>query len=236
MTKALGKAGLLVLVVLAGGCGSTGTGWSSRYASTGLAPDETISVILNRANSRLKLERDELDRLEQNAGKCIEKALARGEVKLRVVSVADFRKAAFPGVAAEAVPLRPWTELLTDSASRERLTAVAAGIRYVISVTVSHEQSWETMGIREPQLAFGAGVFKRRRSRMEAEVLDLGRGRPAGIVSAQAEGSSGGGLVFVSLLPIPLFDLSFPESVVCEKFGREMVKFLVGEGDPASLK
>jgi hypothetical protein len=63
---------------------------------------------------------------------------------------------------------------------------------------------------------------------MDAEVLDLRHSRSAGVVTAVADGLSGGGLFFMLWVPVPTFDLSFPESSACQRLGTETANFLIG--------
>jgi hypothetical protein len=216
---------LAVAIVLAG-CGSTVTASSVRHAPSDFVAGEAFTVLLQRGVSQVNLGTDEFDRLERDIGQCIDRGLRTKRASGSFMPPQQFRRLVFPDTPTDSIQGVRWREMIDDSSSPPQLAA--SGVRYVIAVTVAYVRIWRTDSFQERGLAAGGGVYKSRHARMEAEVFDVRHSRSVGVVTATADGLSGGGVMFISMLPVPIFDLSFPETSACQRLGTETAVLLIG--------
>ncbi len=121
--------GLLAVAVMGIGC-STARIRFNRDASTGLAPDTAITVLLD------PWERSAIF-FEKRVSGCIQDALEDTHPAVRVIGPGEFRLAAFPELTPEEIPPGDWSwrELTGDPTFRQRIAPL--GVRYLIVVSVT---------------------------------------------------------------------------------------------------
>jgi hypothetical protein len=217
---------VFAVAIVIGGCGSTVTASNVRSAPSDFVVGDAFTVLLQRGVSQVSLGTDEFDRLERDIGQCIDRGLQTKGVNLSFMPPQQFRRLVFPDIPTGSIQGVPWREMTDDLSSPSQLAA--SGVRYVIAVTVAYVRMWRTDSFRESGLAAGGGVYKSRHARMQAEVFDVRHGRSVGVVTATADGLSGAGVMFISMLPVPIFDLSFPESSACQRLAAETAVLLIG--------
>lgn len=208
--------GLLAVAVMGIGC-STARIRFNRDASTGLAPDTAITVLLD------PWERSAIF-FEKRVSGCIQDALEDTHPAMRVIGPGEFRLAAFPELTPEEIPPGDWSwrELTGDPTFRQRIAPL--GVRYLIVVSVT-EGSYNdgVSGIPIPPFPFllTAKVW----AVMTAEVVDLIHARQAGMVQATGDGTVAFGLIYL----FPIIKPAFPIGPACRKLGEGVAKFLSGE-------
>lgn len=234
---------LLVSVLV--GCGGTRFNvWDVRMAPTGLKAQENIAVILVQRNdspyqpwggssSQVRFLRD----LEQDAIRCIGRALGKFAPNLRIVPSDAFRRAAFPEMDAADVPPAPWQRLVNEPAFRQRIAGL--DIRYLVAVNVSRGSNAIAFDDHDVALnRYGAAFTWWGRNRwfsMNATIVDLRHARVAGSLTATADSKEKAGvLVAYFVLPIPYWVPGVsPEKPACRKLGQEVARFITDDDPPA---
>lgn len=222
-----------LLIVSLAGSGCT-TAWvqERRLAPTGLAPADTIAIILT-----LPLDYKRLAELEQTVTGCIRDALGERYSDLRIILPDEFRKLAFPDLDKEKSPLGgfSWESFFRDTAFRDRITPL--GLRYLVAVDIEDrtrltDVEWGAAN----KILGGPGPIVQgsweRSALIQAVVVDARHRRVAGSVQAYATGKSSAGLTFITFpmpLPVPYGTVSFPLSVACRALGERLAQFLAGE-------
>lgn len=225
---------LLILSLVGGGCT---TAWvqEHRLAPTGLAPEDTIAVILAAP------VKDELaSELENQVTECVQGALSGIQPGIRIIPPNQLRKLAFPDLTIDQLPSGyfSWRSLLRDPAFHNKIAPL--GLRYVLAVNTEESRrvtdaEWTAatsmLGGPGPSLNWSW----ENEVLLEAIVVDATHRRIAGAVHAYAKGNSGAGVSLVTF-PTPFLlphgRVSFPFGVACRGLGEALAKFLKGESPP----
>jgi len=222
--------GLLTMAVLGSGC-TKGGHFVAGAVSTGIAPGDAITVILNHppperewsmwSPSFAQVEYSE--GLEEDMVECIEDALEDVHPPVRIVPSDKFREAVFPDLTSEEIRSSDlsWTVLAGDRGFRKRIAPLA--LRYLIEVSV-----WKEVVAKDFQLYGLGGVYVRgeNRSDIQATVVDLLQARVAGHVNATATGSVA---AIGWIIPIVPVWVALPEGRVCDELGEGITEILAGE-------
>ena len=221
---------LLALTAMAG-C-TTALVREDRSAPTGLAPGDTMAVLLSSS-----LDDERLAQLEQTLAGCLRAGLGHGYANLRIVSSKEFFNQDAPQTADGQGPARrfSWDSLAGDPAFYGRI--VALKLRYLIVINAEEGSrltgaQWsggaKMLGVPGPLVHWAW----ENSALLEAIVLDAKERRLSGTVQALASGKSGAGLMLLTFpfpIPVPYVTPSFPLSAACRGFGEGLAKFLTGE-------
>jgi hypothetical protein len=233
---------LFVLVLGGAGCA---TAWvqERRLAPTGLAPNDTVAIIVTAP-----IKEEALAQLESPVAQCVQSALGEMAPGIKILPPQEFRKLVFPDLSANQLPsdYYAWQRLLREPLFNGKIAPL--GLRYVLALNAEQgrrlsEVEWTAatsmLGGPGPSLT----ASWENEVLLEAIVVDAARRRIAGAVHAYAKGHSGAG---VSLVTFPAPFLlphgmpSFPFAVACRGLGDKLAAFLAdkdgGEGQAAGAR
>lgn len=221
---------MMIIGFAGGGCTTVPWIQELRLAPTGLAPKDSIAIIL-----RSPVEDERLSELENKVTGCIRDAFGDTYPDLRFVPAEELRKLVFPQLSTETIPTGEllWQGLQRDPAFHGRIAPL--GLRYLIAVNA--EESTRLTGFEGgPGSSMLGGPLAHwsweRSAIIEAIVVDTKHHRVSGHVLAYASGKSEAGIRLVTVpfpVPVPYGMTSFPASVACQALGERLVKFLTGE-------
>ena len=220
----------VLFAFILGGIGCT-TAWvqERRLAPTGLAPNDTVALIVTAP-----LKEDALAQLESPVAQCVQSALDAIAPGIRIIPPQEFRQLVFPDLTPDQLPsdYYAWQRLLREPLFNGKIAPL--GLRYVVALNAEQgrrlsDVEWTAatsmLGGPGPSLT----ASWENEVLLEAIVVDAARRRIAGAVHAYAKGYSGAG---VSLVTFPAPFLlphgmpSFPFGVACRGLGDKLASFL----------
>ena len=220
----------------AAGCASKPDVLENRVATTGIAAEEHIAILLsNYENEGVALagpgrEDEEMrvwEEVEQTLESCVRREMAAAVRDLRFVLPGELRHKVFPGKAPKDLPRSPVQLLQALSEGEPVARAASLRLRYLVVL----DGRWST-GPGKFQGSSGAGGGGAvgwgwdRHSTLNATVLDIAHQRIAGEVSASSSGPAGWGLGIVFIIPVPFFFATQPESQACAGLGEALARFI----------
>jgi len=217
----------LATVLLAVGCTTSQVLGVRDVPPVGIGPEEAIAVLLRQFPGKFSAE---FIATEKEIVSCMSDSIHKALPTLQIIPPDDVRRAAFPDLAPEEIPLSPesLTVLLEGSDFRERMAQMH--VRYLIIVEGHTKQRAEPFIAGTPYAgAFGVAVPRRAHLsaslvdlkedwRREATVTTTGRAW-FGIVGG---GGEGGAMVLPIVVP------AFPESRACGDLGEALAQWLAG--------
>jgi hypothetical protein len=191
----------------------------------GIGSADAIAVLLRQFPGKFSAD---FLATEQEIVSCMSDSIHKVLPTLQIIPAAAVRRAAFPDLAPEEIPLSPesLTILLQGSDLRERMAQLH--VRHLIVVEGHTKQKAEPSLVGTPG-AGAVGIAWARRAHLSAVLVDLrenwrrevtvdATGRPwVGIVGG---GGYGGGLALPIVIP------AFPEARACGDLGEALAQWL----------
>jgi hypothetical protein len=224
----MARAVALVLLALVAAACSTGWSYGHQLAAAGLAPADTITVILQPTPTR-----EFSPSLETKVANCIRDALLKSHPTIRVIPGDEVRRRIFGAQAPDRLPsdADSWERLTRDPDFQGRVASL--GTRYLISAEVTEWKNWKgwdflpVTPVTWLLLFYGRWTW-RVGSDMNAWVVDLMQARTVGRAVGEAMGESFWGVFIV----VPFFKLSFPEGPACRSLGGATASLLTNPNPP----
>ena len=219
MNKPLISLTLAGVVMAASGC-VTSRIEELKIGETGIGVDESVVVLVNRQNANVEAEKGFSD--------CLNTQLARGSAGLNVLDPQEFKDQLFPWFEPRLRPPRAdgLDQLLLRPGVSERI--VATGVRYLIWVDGSTQVDNKAGSMTCAFSPGGGGCFGiltwDNNSSYEASIWDLRRGESAGVISADATGTS---VIPALLVPLPF--LARTKTASCKGLADQIKQFVVSE-------
>jgi hypothetical protein len=224
---------VLLVALLWTGCATVTTQLQEvRHNPTGIASDDSVAILASTESP-----------LENEAIGCITEALRGVNPAMPVITSDEFRRTIFSYRIPEDGNERAkyLTLLVNQPALREHMAS--RGIRYLISVLGTTEQSWESKGGCVPVVGPGGGAIPclgmfvaTRDTRLAASIVDVRQGLPAG----ESEISSSGRpwIAYAGIVPFvaPVGLPAFTETQACRDLGAAVARFLAGENPSDTQK
>lgn len=225
------KALLAVFVLALAGCASSDHGeW--RYAPTGIAEGEEIGVLLG---TYWHVESDahnpagaDPPAAEQLLDDCLRREMLAANGGLRLVPARALREAAFPGEPIGALQLPAEGVLAQLADGRLSRYAALRQLRYVALLDFNHSEYDTKPAFAADRIGFAVGAESKRSLALTATILDIAQRRVAGLITVDASGTRGAGVMVILVLPIPVYFNSQPEAgELCRTLGRALARFIV---------
>ena len=210
---------LLMLVLLLPGC-TTSRIDVARHATTDLSPETGMVLLARKKDGGQKTEEDFMT--------CLNKALAKMQLVIRIYPEQQFLDDLFPWFESRTAPTTPeqLPTLLSRPGVREKVTET--GVRYIVWVDGSSEKVDGGGGLSCAVGPGGGGCFGfvwwDTASVYEANIWDLQSGGSIGAVSADASGMS---YVPALLVPVPL--IARTQNAACQGVAEQLRGFFSEE-------
>lgn len=188
-----------------------------RLARSGINNQDSIVFVTDeKAPSNAWLNDDKIASCTSDAFK------ASKNPTVRLITLDDFRRAAFRDLDPNQLLTESWNKLLNDAEVQRRL--MLFNFRYLIALTVNQDKSLTRADL--------AGWSWQRNFTVSGKIVDLKNIRVAGKVTASVSNTSAAGV-----LPtvIPFANPSFVEARACAEFGHALVKFLTSDEQPPKI-
>jgi len=222
----------IIISFSAGGCTIAPWIQERRLAPTGLAPRDTIAIIVTAP-----ITDEELPELEGQLTGCFQSALSETHPDIRIILPNELRRLVFPGLTVNQIPSGyfSWRSLLRDPTFDAKIAPL--GLRYILTVEAEEGRRLTDVEWTAATSMFGGSGPTLSASwensvLLEAIVVDAKNRRIAGAVHAYAAGKSRAGLsLMASRIPLllPHGMPSFPFGAACRALGERLAKFLAGE-------
>ena len=206
---------LPMLIVLLSAC-TTSRIDVARHSSTELSQDTGMVLLARKKDGAQKTEEDFME--------CLNEALAKMQLLVRIYPEQDFLDNLFPWFESRTAPTTPeeLPTLLSRPGVRERIAQT--GVRYIVWVDGSSEKVDGGGGMSCAVGPGGGGCFGfvwwDTASVYETNIWDLRSGRSVGAVSADASGMS---YVPALLVPVPL--LARTQNAACKGVAEQLRGF-----------
>jgi hypothetical protein len=205
----------LMLVLLLAAC-TTSRIDVARHVSADLSGDTGIVLLARKKDGGQNTEEDFMA--------CLNKALAKMQLQVRIYPEQDFLDKLFPWFESRTAPETPGElpALLSRPGVRERISEI--GVRYIAWVDGSSEKVDGGGGMSCAVGPGGGGCFGfvwwDTASVYEASIWDLQKARSVGAVSADASGMS---YVPALLVPVPL--IARTQHAACKGVAEQLREF-----------
>jgi hypothetical protein len=220
-------AWLLATALLAIGCTTSEVLGVRDVPPMGIGPQEAIAVLLRQFSGKFS---GDFIAKEKEIVSCISDSILKAHPNLQIIPADEVRRAAFPDLAPEEIPLSPesLTLLLQGPQLRDRMAQM--NVRYLIVVGGSTQEKAGPWGYGSGGVGAVGGSWDRR-AHLSAALVDVRQNSVRevevtatghaffGIVGA---GGEGGGMAFPIIIP------AFPESRACSDLGEAVAQLLVG--------
>lgn len=210
---------MVILIVTLAGC-VTSRIEQSREAATGLGADEAM-VILGRASYNDH-------QTEESFTDCVVNILSSGSRPVRVIPENEFKDSLYPWFEPRTAPTsaeelgklfaRPGVQDRIDE-SKVRYLAWIEGDTVVIDSGGSMSCTISTFGGG----CFGVSYWEED-AKYEASIWDLRNLTSAGVISADANGTS-----YLAGLVIPIPILARPGNAACKGLAKQLREFIIGD-------
>jgi len=210
-----GNALLLILVLLPVAC-TTSRIDVARHVSTDLSPDTGIVLLARKKDGGQQTEEDFME--------CLNNALAKMQLLVRLYPEQDFLDNLFPWFESRTAPATPaeLPALLSRPGVREKITEI--DVRYLVWVDGSSERVDGGGGMSCAVGPGGGGCFGfvwwDTASVYETNIWDLQEARSVGAVSADASGMS---YLPALLVPVPL--IARTQNAACKGVAEQLREF-----------
>ena len=206
---------LTMLVLLLAAC-TTSRIDVARHISTDLSRDTGLVLLARKKDGGQKTEEDFME--------CLNNALAKMQLLVRIYPEQDFLDNLFPWFESRTAPATPGElpALLSRPGVSERITEI--GVRYIVWVDGNSEKVDGGGGMSCAVGPGGGGCFGfvwwDTASVYEANIWDLQKARSVGAVSADASGMS---YVPALLVPVPL--IARTQNAACKGVAEQLGGF-----------
>jgi hypothetical protein len=215
----IGHALLLMLVSLLSAC-TTSRIDVARHVSTDLSGDTGMVLLARKKDGGQNTEEDFME--------CLNKALTKMQLQVRIYPEQDFLDQLFPWFESRTAPATPeeLPALLSRPGVGERISDI--GVRYIAWVDGSSERVDGGGGMSCAVGPGGGGCFGfvwwDTASVYETNIWDLQKARSVGAVSADASGMS---YVPALLVPVPL--IARTQNAACKGVAEQLRGFFSEE-------
>lgn len=210
---------LLSFAVFLTGCSSVRAG-AERISSTGLKPGDIIAVVPHPTM-------DTYNHFERSLGPCIQEELGNLDIGCRMVYLYELQKKVLCNLGQSGRP--SCVDIMKCISSyNQNDRNDNQEIRYLVCI------SGKTCSTSPDIAGGGEGGFVvlimgwDKYSMAEAGIYDIRTGKLAGSVMVRASDTG-----VVGIIP-PFFIPAMTETKVCERFGKEIVRFLAGHELPST--
>lgn len=189
-----------------------------KLTSTGIRDGESVVILVNRQNA--------VEEAEKSFSECVNGHLARGSNGLSVIGEQAFKDELFPWFEPRLAPPKAdgLPRLLERPGIAERVAQT--GVRYLIWVDGGSSTENKAGSMTCAFSPGGGGCFGiltwDNLSSYEASIWDLHRGESAGLISADATGTS---VMPALLVPVPF--LARTKTASCKGLADQIKQFLL---------
>jgi len=217
------------------GCGAKKANITEkRYLATGLLPRESIVILQSESSNILSEDK------EHSIETCMKTSMNLENPEINIVPSKDFRKALFPGKKFDETPHTEKALILFLQDEKMRHQVQKLGIRYLIGVGMTTQNSKKNSDFTADGggggAVLGIGQTWTRSSYISAFIIDVNQSATTGELASSSYGTAGFIFpvviiipVIVPLPPVPL--ISMTESEACSALGKAVMTFIKGQGE-----